>query len=131
LPGSTKRLEAMKVNKRWMVLALALLVLASLTGRAQAQLLMVTGEYRVTDVDRSGQRLGVALRADDPDRRQNWVNVRSDTKIVRRIWLKGGAFRDEVMTWNGFFDHVRKGTQLKVHGGRGRDGTITAKKIWL
>ncbi len=119
------------MNKRWMVLALALLILASLAGRAQAQILMVTGEYRVTDVDRSGQRLGVALRADDPDRRQNWVNVRSDTKIVRRVWLKGGAFRDEVMTWNGFFDHVRKGTQLKVHGGRGWDGTITAKKIWL
>jgi hypothetical protein len=35
------------------------------------------------------------------------------------------------MTWNGFFDYVRKGTKLKVHGGRNWDGTIQAKKIWL
>ncbi len=114
-----------------MILALALAALVVWAGRAQAQILMVTGEYRVTDVDRPEQRIGIALRADDPNRRQNWVHVRSDTRIVRRVWLQGGAFRDEVMTWNGFFDYVHKGTLLKVHGGRNWDGSITAKKIWL
>lgn len=101
------------------------------TPQAQAQLLMVTGEYRVTNVDQDEQRIGIALRDDNPNKRQNWVYVKADTVIVRRIWLGGGAFRDERMTFNGFFDYVRKGTKLRVHGGRDWDGSIDAKKIWL
>ncbi len=119
------------MNKKLMVAALALAALLVWTGRAQAQLLMVTGEYQVTNVDRPEQRIGIALRGDDPDRRQNWVHIHADTKIVRRVWLQNGAFRDEFMSWNGFFDYVRKGTKLRVHGGRTWDGTIQAKKIWL
>lgn len=115
------------------VLCAVLLLAAVLvwTPRAQAQILMVTGDYRVTHVDRDEQRIGIALRDDDPNVRQNWVYVKSDTVIIRRIWLRGGAFRDERMSFNGFFDYVRKGTKLRVHGGRDWDGSIDAKKIWL
>lgn len=117
---------------RWFRFWVLVLVAAGLAvGQARAQLLMVTGEYRVTHVDRAHQRVGIALREADPNVRQNWVNVSPETKIVRRVWLGGGAFRDEVMTWNGFFEYVRKGTKLKVHGGRDWDGEIEAKKIWL
>ena len=114
-----------------MVVALALVALALWAGRAQAQILMVTGEYRVTNVDRAQQRIGIALREDDPNHRQNWVYVKPETQIVRRVWLRGGAFRDQVMTWNNFFEYVHKGTLLKVHGGRDWDGSIQAKKVWL
>lgn len=119
------------MSKRWMMAAVALVALLVWAGQAQAQILMVTGEYQVTNVDRDEQRIGIALRGDDPNVRQNWVYIKPDTKIVRRVWLRGGAFRDEVMSWNGFFDYVRKGTKLRVHGGRDWDGSIDAKKIWL
>lgn len=110
---------------------LTVLILLSLFGWAQAQMLMVTGDYRVTDVDRPNQRIGIALREDDPNKRQNWVYIKPDTKIVKRNFYQNGTFKDEVMTFNGFFDYVRKGTLLRVHGGRDWDRSIDAKKIWL
>jgi hypothetical protein len=91
----------------------------------------VTGEYVVTNVDRAGQRVGIALRDADPNLRQNWVYVKPETKIVKRNFLPGGVFKDEVWTFNGFFDKVKKGTKLKVQGGRDWDKAIHAKKIWL
>lgn len=115
--------------KRTGLLAVFLVALA--TGWAQAQILMVTGDYRVTDVDRAGQRVGIALREDDPNERQNWLYIKPDTKIVKRNFYRNGTFRDEVMTFNGFFDYVQKGTLLRVHGGRDWDGSIDAKKIWM
>ncbi len=94
-------------------------------------MLSVTGEYRVVNVDRGGQRVGVALRDAAPNKRQNWIYVKPETKIVKRIFLGGGAFRDEIMTFNGFFDYVKKGTQFRVEGGRDWDRSIHAKKIWF
>lgn len=98
---------------------------------AQAQLVIVTGEYRVTEVDRTGQRVGVALRDANPNKRQNWVYISPETKIVQRRFLSGGVFRDEQMGFNGFFDYVRKGTKFRVEGGRDWDNSIHAKKLWL
>lgn len=108
-----------------------LLLLFLAASPAQAQMLSVTGEYRVTDVDRAGQKIGIALRTDDPNKRQNWVYVKPETKIIKRKFLKGGVFQDEVMSFNGFFDYVKKGTLLRVQGGRDWDRSIHAKKIWL
>lgn len=113
------------------MLATLLLLLFGSVGPAQAQLLTVTGEYRVTNVDRSGQRIGVALREADANVRQNWIYVKPDTKIVKRAFLKNGTFKDEIMTFNGFFDYVKKGTMLKVEGGRDWDKSIHARKIWF
>lgn len=98
---------------------------------AWAQLLMVTGDYQVTDVDRRHQRIGIALRGDDPGRRQNWVYIKANTVVVRRERVPGGGFRDEFLTFNGFFEVIKKGSRLRVHGGRDWDGTIDAKKIWF
>lgn len=113
------------------VFAVAVVLAVLANSMAWAQILMVTGEYRVTHVDRAEQRLGIALRDADPNVRQNWVYVKADTKIVRRLFMGDGAFKDEVMTWNEFFDYAKKGTLIKVHGGRDWDGSIDAKKIWL
>lgn len=115
-------------------LALPLIALAFLlvfAGAAQAQLLTVTGEYRVVEVDKAGMKFGVALRDANPDVVQNWVHVKPDAKIVQRQFLPNRAFRDENMTVNGFFDFIQKGTKLRVHGGRDWDKSIHADKIWL
>lgn len=113
--------------KRWIVMAL--LSLLALPGLAQ--MLLVTGDYRVTDVDQSEQRIGIALREDDPNERQNWVYIRPDTKINVRRSLSGGAFRDDLVTFQEAWSVIRKGSKLRVHGGRDWDGTIVAKKIWM
>ncbi len=117
-------------NYRSLILTVFLLFVGA-TGAANAQILSVTGEYRVTNVDRAGQRFGIALRDANPNKRQNWVYVKPGTRIVRRIFLPGGVFRDEIMSFNGFFDYARKGTLLKVEGGRAWDKSIHAKKIWM
>lgn len=100
-------------------------------GTAQAQLLSVTGEYRVTQVDRPQQRIGIALRESDPNVRQNWIYVKPETKIVKRVFLKNGTFKDKNLNFNDFFDYVKKGTMLRVEGGRDWDKSIHARKIWF
>jgi hypothetical protein len=117
-------------KKRSLSFSLLLLLLLSVAP-LQAQLLSVTGEYRVVSVDRPGQRVGIALRDADPNKRQNWVYVKPGTRIVKRNFYSGNGFRDEIMTFNGFFDYVKKGTLLRVEGGRDWDKSIHAKKIWM
>jgi 2-hydroxychromene-2-carboxylate isomerase len=116
---------------RTLVLSACLLALiAGLSVPARSQILMVTGEYQVVTVDRANQRIGVALREDDPNTRQNWVYVRPDTRIVHRVWT-GNEFRDENLSFNQFFDSIRHGDKLRTTGGRDWNGTIKATKIWL
>lgn len=114
--------------KRMMALGLVALALAALP--AHSQILLVTGDYRVVSVDQDNWRIGVALADANPNRRQNWVYITPDTRIALRVW-KGRWYRDEVIGLNRFFEIVRKGQRLRVHGGRDWDGTIKAKKIWM
>lgn len=113
------------------VLGVCALLLVLVAGVAQAQILMVTGNYRITHVDRAEQRIGIALRDANPNVRQNWVYVKADTQIVKRVWRADGSSKDENWGWNQFFEYAKKGTLVRVHGGRDWNGTIDAKKIWL
>lgn len=110
---------------------LLLLVLTLAPG--QAQMLTVTGEFRVVDVDPKEQRIGVARVEDDPKLRQNWIYIKQDTVVIQRQQLKDGKFKDEVITpegqWKAFQGHI--GKVLRVHGGRDWDGSIDAKNIWM
>ena len=112
----------------WMAL---LLMGAVWTAPAEAQLLTVTGDYRITDVDKANQRVGIAIREDDPNRRQNWLYIRPDTHINVRRQVGRGAFRDEQVSWEGAWSVLKKGRKIRIHGGRDWDGTIVAKKIWM
>lgn len=123
------RCNAMRKSLSLGVIALGFLLMTPLPARSQ--LLLVTGRYRVVQVDRRHQRIGIALRDANPNVRQNWVYIKESTKIVKREYLGHGAFRDEFLTFDGFFHSIRKGTLLKVYGGRDWDGSINAKKIWL
>jgi hypothetical protein len=111
-------------------LAVALLCLFAVSP-AQAQLVTVNAEYRVIETQSQKQRLGVALPEAAPDKRQNWLYVKATTKFVKRTNLGDQTFRDEVLSYDGFFNTVKKGDMLRVRGGRGWDGTITAKAIYF
>lgn len=118
--------------RKYKVLPLTLFALFFLAScPIHAQILTVTGEYRVVEVDRGERRIGVALRDADPNIRQNWVYIKTDAKIVRRVFLSGRAFRDQMMSSDEFLNYVDKGTLLRIHGGRDWDRAIHADKIWF
>lgn len=98
---------------------------------AQAQLVTVKADYRVVDTQSAKQRVGVALPEANPDKRQNWMYVKATTKFVKRTKIDAQTYRDEVLTYDGFFATVKKGDMIRVNGGRGWDGTITAKSIYF
>lgn len=108
---------------------LGLFVLSS--DHSSGQLLLANGEYRVINIDSNHQRIGVALLEANPDERQNWVYLTASTKINKRHTSGDGWFRDEKLSYEGFFNAVRSGDKLRVEGGRRWDGGITAKKIWM
>lgn len=98
---------------------------------SQAQLVTVKGEYRVVNTQAHKQRVGVAKLKANPNKRQNWVYVKATTKFVKRTRLSDQTFRDEILTYDGFFNTVKKGDVLRINGGRGWDGTMTAKAIYF
>lgn len=117
------------VMNRALILVLLALVATALPARSQ--LLMVTGEYRVVELDQANNRIGVALMEANPDVRQNWIYIRLETEIVKRHYNSEGWFKDEMISPQGVWSAVKKGDKMKVHGGRGWDGSINAKKIWM
>lgn len=100
--------------------------------KAEAQLINVESKYRIVEVDRGEQRIGVALPEADPKERQTWIYIKPDTKSSMREYLGGGAFRDEILSTNGIFNaaEARVGNVFKINGGRDFDGSIDAKKVW-
>lgn len=118
--------------KRYSVPLILTALLAILTiFPVQAQLVTVKAEYRVVEAQKDNQRVGVALPEANPETRQNWIYVKATTKFVKRTNLGNQTFRDEVLTYDGFFNTVKKGDILRVNGGRGWDGTMTAKAIYF
>lgn len=118
--------------RRFLTFLLALAVLAPV-GVAQAQLLYVTGKYRVVSVDHSDNRFAVALPDADPNERQNWVYIEDDTRMAVREYYPNGTFRDRIITSEGILDVLSRhvGEVVKVHGGRDWDGSIDAKALWM
>lgn len=100
-------------------------------GPVSAQLVTVKADYVVVEKDAENQRVGIRLPEADPNKRQNWIYVKATTKFVKRTNLGNQTFRDEILTYDGFFKTVKKGDTLRVNGGRGWDGTITAKAIYF
>ena len=98
---------------------------------AHAQMILVNQDYRITHIDRATQRLGVCLVDADPNVRQNWVYIKTNTVITRRVFFDNGSFKDETMDWSSFFSLIKKGDVIKVHGGRDWDMSIDAKHIWI
>lgn len=101
------------------------------TETSSGQLLLASGDYRVVAVDSDYARVSVALLESQPDQHQNWIYVTGTTKVTKRHSSGDGWFRDEKLSYEGFFNSVRPGDKLRVEGGRRWDGGVTAKKIWM
>jgi hypothetical protein len=103
------------------------------TQKADAQLVTVESQYRIVEVDRGENRIGIALPDASPNERQNWVYIKPDTAGSMRQYMGNGTFRDESMTPNGILNAAegRVGGLMKLEGGRDFDGSIDAKKIWM
>jgi hypothetical protein len=101
------------------------------TETSSGQILLASGEYRVVEVDSDHARVSVALIEANPEEHQNWIYLTVATKVTKRHSSGDGWFRDEKLSYEGFFNSVRPGDKLRVEGGRRWDGGITAKKIWM
>ena len=117
------------------ILALALVSLAlvgSTSTPANAQLVLVDEVYRIVEVDRDNNRIGIANRDANPNVRQNWVYIDLDTRASYRVYISSaGAFRDKIVTGRQILN-VAKGNLgqiMQVQGGRDWNGTIKAKTI--
>lgn len=122
----------MKKLAQYLIIVAALIIGISCAKEAQAQIILTTGEYRVVVVDKAEQRLGIAELSANPNRRQNWVYVKYNTEIMKRVNPDpdDGEFRYEKVDWAEFFSNIKKGSLITVHGGRDWDRSIDAKKIW-
>ena len=74
--------------KRFWLLAifLTLMSLLGIQAKTQAQLILVSEEYRVVVVDRAQQRIGIANCDANPDVRQNWVYLKDKTELYDKTW---------------------------------------------
>ena len=111
------------------LLSTAALVCALPAQQSQAQILLVSGNYRVTELDQAHERFGVALPEAKPNETQNWVYLNTTTDIHRRVTNRQGWHKDDKLNYYQFFEQIRPGTMMRIHGGRRWDGEITAKKI--
>ncbi len=113
-------------------LLLSLLALLALTFPAQAQLLWVTGDYRVVVVDAERHRIGISLlSASDQTRRQNWCYLTMNTKLVRKVYDAEGWMREENVPAHDILEELKAGDIVRVNGGRAFDLSITARTIWV
>ncbi len=99
----------------------------------QAQLLTVTGEFRIVKLSRDQQRIGVARVEDDPRVRQNWIYIKHDTIIHQKIVTQNGETKEIILDRDQLWEAMKPyiGKVMKVHGGRDWNGTIDAKDIWF
>ena len=122
----------MRYNRFRMLLFVSLLSIFLVSSEhSSGQILLASGEYRVVAVDNDHQRVSVALLESKPDEHQNWIYLTATTKVTKRHNSGDGWFRDEKLSYEGFFNSVRPGDKLRVEGGRRWDGGVTAKKIWM
>ena len=104
-----------------------------LLGTTNAQMLTVTGEFRIVTLDSKKMRIGVARVEDDPKVRQNWIYVKHDTIIRQRIRTRSGQTKEKILHRDDLWATMKPyiGAVMKVHGGRDWDGSIDAKDIWF
>jgi hypothetical protein len=118
------------------ILLSATLVLLGLTAvpgprSSQAQILLVTGDYRITELDENNQRFGIALPEAKPDVTQNWCYVDPKTDINRKLTNAQGWTKEDKLNYYQFFQRAKPGQMVRIHGGRRWDGEISGKTLWL
>ncbi|MGM9999657.1 MAG: hypothetical protein ACI38Q_09770 [Candidatus Bruticola sp.] len=110
--------------------AIVLAALLATAPQAQAQLILASGTYRITELDQGKERIGIAQLDANPTVTQNWVYLRLKTKVTKRF-SQNGWLRDENIPVSEIFSVIEKGDIIKVEGGRDWNGSITAKDILI
>ncbi|MGM9992597.1 MAG: hypothetical protein ACI376_07125 [Candidatus Bruticola sp.] len=110
--------------------AILLAALLAASPKAQAQLILASGTYRITELDQGKERIGIAQLDANPTVTQNWVYLRLKTKVTKRF-SQNGWLRDESIPVSEIFSVIEKGDIIKVEGGRDWNGSITAKDILI
>ena len=116
-------------RRRFLQLGAGMLAAAALP--AQAQLVLVSGDYRIVALEQDNERVAIALPEDNPQVSQNWIYVSPKTDVTLRITNGEGWYKEERLNFYQFFERARQGEIIKVQGGRRWDGAITAKTIWM
>ncbi len=98
--------------------------------QAQAQLILASGTYRITELNQDKERIGIAQLDANPTVTQNWVYLRLKTKVIKRF-SQNGWLRDENIPVSEIFNVIEKGDVIRVNGGRDWNGSITAKDILI
>ena len=99
---------------------------------AQAQLVVAKGLYRVVEIDRDKTRIGVCKIDADPNKRQLWVYVQINTKIILREQNPSDkTLRDVAVNPIELFSILYKGDVIRVNGGRDWALDIDAKDILI
>ncbi len=111
-------------------LAILLTALFANATQAQAQLILASGTYRITELNQDKERIGIAQMDANPTVTQNWVYLRLKTKVTKRF-SQNGWLRDENIPVSEIFSVIEKGDVIKVNGGRDWNGSITAKDILI
>lgn len=106
------------------LLVMALVVAAHLP--VTAQLVTVSEKFRVVEVDRGKERIGIADLDADPKVRQNWVNLKHDTRIYR----KNGT-DEQPMALEEALETLQPGDLIFVDGGRKWSGRINANTLGI
>lgn len=114
--------------KRTLLLLVALVLFAV---PARAQLLWVTGDYKVVCLDESHHRIGISLAGEPNDKRQNWCYLNLDSQMLVKVYDAQGWYKEVTVPSHQILEQLKPGDQIRINGGRAWDLSITAKKIWL
>lgn len=121
------------MRKRYHIIMLGIVCLLALmigTAPAYSQLLLASGTFRVIEINKEKNRIGVAKLNANPTVRQNWVYLKINTKVIKRFEQNGWQ-KDEPVEADDCCDIVEVGDILHVEGGRNFDGSINAKSILI
>lgn len=104
------------------------ILLISLVGMASAAIINVTkANYVVTKVYSGRNALGVDLIENGPKEVRTEIRLNRDAKCY---WVQPNGARDVPMSVSAFMRSAKKGTRVRVTGGRDWDGKINASHIW-
>ena len=96
------------------------------SGFASAALIEVDkANYIVTKVYSDRNAVGVDLVQNGAEKTRTEVRIQKDTKCY---WV--GHNKDKPLSVSAFMRNMRKGTRIRVTGGRDWDGKINAYEVW-
>lgn len=111
------------------ILVLLALVLISLPARAQ--ILWVTGDYKVVCLDTERHRIGISLASEPTNTRQNWCYLNLDSQMLVKVYDEDGWAKEIAVPSYQILERLKAGDYIRINGGRAMDLSITAKKIWF